>query len=161
MLVSSVQRDDDRMILTGRSFEIPDFFRGQGLSCPDAPGTVADIDDAVVIDLAISDGVGAFIGVVVVLKGQSHTVFLKMGHPMFTDAGFDLAIEVAVRGEGGDVVDGDDMGDAAVFAFTQGRLQPVRLLALDGVCVVCVEGDDAEIVGEVEDAVARLAGKGE
>lgn len=132
---------------------------GFGVSGRDAPGAVAEVEDAVGVGFALEKGVGAFVDVVVVFEGGGDGVFLEEGDPGGADEFGLFGVVAVVGGVGGDVVDGEESGD--VVAGVEGGFEPHFLFAVDGVEVVGVEEEKGAIGAEVEGAVGGGgAGKG-
>lgn len=132
------------------------WFGGAGF---DAPGAVAEVEDAVGVGVVVEEGVGPFVGVVVVLEGSRDGVFFEEGDPGVAEECGGGAIIAVVGGVGGDVIDGDEDGD--VVSGVEGGLEPEGLFPFDGVVVVCVEEEEGAVCAEVEGAVGEgFVGKG-
>ena len=91
--------------------EVPGLARGMDGAGRDAPGAIAEIEDAGGVDLSGFDGVGTFEGVIVVLEGGAEAVAFKEGDPGAAHAGGARIGESVAGGEGGDVVGGEFKGN--------------------------------------------------
>ena len=120
---------------------------GFGGAGGDAPGAVAEVEEAVGMGLVLEEWVGAFVGVVVVFEGGCDGVFFEEGDPGFSDEFGGAGVVAVVGGVGGDVVDGDQGGD--VLAGMEGGLEPYFLFAVDLVVVVGVEEEEGAVSAEV------------
>ncbi len=112
-----------------------------------SPGAVAEVEDAVGMGFVLEEGVGAFVGVVVVLESSGDGELLEEGDPGFAEEGRGFGGVFIVGGVGGDVVDGEEDGD--VLAGVEGGLEPHFLFAVDFVVVAGVEEEEGAVSAQV------------
>ena len=117
----------------------------------------AEVDHAVFGCFPAAHGMRDLEGVLVVFEGQADLGLLEERGPGFADEFAQLVLHVAHTGEGGNVVDGKEVRHRLVGR--ERLAQPVLLRAIDRIEVVGVEDDEAEVVPDVEDVVARIPGK--
>ena len=136
---------------------------GVGGSGADAPESVAEEADAVGIFDPAEEGLGAFEGVVVVFENELDAGGFIERDPVLADARGDRIGQGAVGGIGGNMVDGDEVGNGAAFVEGSGEPLGLRIGAGDERAGVLGVGEEEREVGaEVEGAVGcGGTGKGE